>query len=158
VSEAGVTLQPLGHARTASSGVAVGEIALDHARAASRNDAGVPVILVRRDAETSDIAALDLATGLLTQRGARTSHAAVVARQMGKVCLVGCGELAIDEAARTISVGGRLLHEGELLTLDGNDGVFYAGAAQVQLDAPEDLLAQLDALRANAPAAAAARL
>jgi pyruvate, orthophosphate dikinase len=157
VSDGGVPLEPMGHARSGSTGVAVGEIALDHARAASRNGAGVPVILVRRDAETGDIAALDLAAGLLTQRGARTSHAAVVARQMGKVCLVGCGELAIDEAARTVTVGERTLHEGELLTLDGNEGVFYAGAAQVQLEAPEELLAGLDALRAM-PAAAAARV
>jgi pyruvate, orthophosphate dikinase len=155
VSEGGAPLEPLAHARTASSGVAIGEIALDHARAASRNGAGVPVILVRRDAETSDILALDLAAGLLTQRGARTSHAAVVARQMGKVCLVGCDELAIDEAARTVTLGARTLHEGELLTLDGNEGVCYAGAARVELDVPHELLARLDALRAVADSATA---
>jgi pyruvate, orthophosphate dikinase len=154
VTDTGTPLAPLGHAASASSGVAIGEIALDHARAASRNGAGVPVVLVRRDAETSDIAALDLAAGLLTQRGARTSHAAVVARQMGKVCLVGCGELAIDEAARTVTIGERTLHEGDVLTLDGNEGVFYAGAAQVQLEVPAELLARLDALRAVAAAPA----
>jgi pyruvate, orthophosphate dikinase len=158
VTTAGAPLHPLGRARSASSGVAVGEIALDHARAAARNGAGVPVILVRRDAETSDIAALDLAAGLLTQRGARTSHAAVVARQMGKVCLVGCDELAIDEGARTVTLGERTLHEGDLLTLDGNEGVFYAGAAQVQLEYPQELIARLDALRAGDLEAAAARL
>ena len=138
---------PLGRAATASSGVAVGEIALDAARAAARHAAGVPVVLVRRDAETSDIAALEAATGLLTQRGARTSHAAVVARQLGKVCLVGCAELLIDESARAIRVGDVSLQEGEMLTLDGNEGVFYAGAAEVGIEYPEELLARLASLR-----------
>ncbi|MBT9502593.1 MAG: pyruvate, phosphate dikinase [Burkholderiaceae bacterium] len=140
-------LTPLGRAATASHGIAVGEIALDEARAALRHGAGVPVVLVRRDAETGDLAALELAVGLLTQRGARTSHAAVVARQLGKVCLVGCSALEIDEGARTITAGGRSLHEGELLTLDGNDGAFYAGAGQVAIDYPEGLLARMMALR-----------
>lgn len=147
VAQGGTALTPLGRAATAGNGVAVGEVALDEARAAARHQAGVPVVLVRRDAETSDIAALESATGLLTQRGARTSHAAVVARQLGKVCLVGCAELHIDEAARTIRVGAITLHEGELITLDGNDGVFYAGAARVEINYPEELLARLDALR-----------
>jgi pyruvate, orthophosphate dikinase len=147
VAPSGAALVPLGRAAAASSGVAVGEIALDEAQAVARRGAGVPVVLVRRDADTGDIAALESATGLLTQRGARTSHAAVVARQLGKVCLVGCAELLIDESARTIKVGDAILHEGELLTLDGNDGAFYAGAAQVEVDYPEDLLARLDSLR-----------
>ncbi len=147
VAQSGSALVPLGRAATASNGVAVGEIALDEARAAARHGAGVPVVLVRRDAETSDIAALESATGLLTQRGARTSHAAVVARQLGKVCLVGCTELQIDETARSIQVGDTLLHEGELLTLDGNEGIVYAGTAQVEIEYPEELLARLDALR-----------
>jgi pyruvate,orthophosphate dikinase len=149
VARSGAAMLPLGRAATASSGVAVGEIALDEARAVARHSAGVPVVLVRRDAETSDIAALESATGLLTQHGARTSHAAVVARQLGKVCLVGCSELLIDETARTIRVGDATLHEGEMLTLDGNEGVFYAGAAQVEIEYPEELLVRLDSLRAE---------
>ena len=104
--------------------MAVGEVALDEARAVARHEVGVPVVLVRRDAETNDLAALESATGLLTQRVARTSHAAVVARQLGKVCLVGCTQLQIDEAARTIQVADTQLSEGDLLTLDGNEGVF----------------------------------
>ncbi len=144
---------PLGRAASASSGVAVGEIALDEARAAARHAAGAAVVLVRRDAETSDIGALESAVGLLTQRGARTSHAAVVARQLGKVCLVGCTELAINDAARTIAVAGQSLREGELLTLDGNEGVFYAGAAEVRIEYPEELLARLEVLRQQRPRA-----
>jgi pyruvate,orthophosphate dikinase len=150
VAEGGAVLIPLGRAASASSGVAVGEVALDEARALARHEAGVPVVLVRRDAETSDIAALDSATGLLTQRGARTSHAAVVARQLGKVCLVGCTELQIDETARTVQVGATTLHEGDVISLDGNEGVFYAGAALVEIKYPEELLARLDVLRQRA--------
>jgi pyruvate,orthophosphate dikinase len=147
VAPSGATLVPLARAATASSGVAIGEIALDEARAIARHSAGAPVVLVRRDAETSDIAALESATGLLTQRGARTSHAAVVARQLGKVCLVGCAELQIDEAARTIKIGDTLLREGDLLTLDGNEGALYAGAAQTETEYPVELLARLESLR-----------
>ena len=147
VAPDGAVPTPLGRAATASNGVAAGEIALDEARARSRHAGGVAVILVRRDAETSDIAALDSALGLLTQRGARTSHAAVVARQLGKTCLVGCADLSIDEAARTVKVGDTTLNEGDMITLDGNEGVFYAGAVQVGVDYPEELLVRLEALR-----------
>ncbi len=146
VAEGGTPLAPLAHAPAASSGVAIGEIALDEARAIARHDAGVPVVLVRHTAETSDIAAMELAEGLLTRLGARTSHAAVVARQLGKVCLVGCQALQIDEAARTIRLGHTTLHEGDLLTLDGNEGVIYAGAARTEIEYPEALLARLAAL------------
>lgn len=147
VATGGAVPTPLGRAATASSGVAVGEIALDERCAVARREAGVAVVVVRRDADTGDITALESATGLLTQRGARTSHAAVVARQLGKVCLVGCSELRIDEPSHTIQVGDTTLHEGELITLDGNEGVVYAGAARVEIDYPEELLARLDLLR-----------
>ena len=139
----------LGMAATASTGIAIGEIALDEARAVARSAAGVAVLLVRRDAETRDIAALESAIGLLTQRGARTSHAAVVARQLGKVCLVGCATLGIDEATRTIRIGATTLHEGDLLTLDGNEGAIYAGAVQTGIEYPQALLARLESLRAS---------
>jgi pyruvate,orthophosphate dikinase len=147
VAASGATLLPLARAATASTGVAIGEIALDEARAVSRRAAGVSVVLVRRDAQTSDIAALESATGLLTQRGARTSHAAVVARQLGKVCLVGCSELQIDESMHTLTIGNTTLREGDVLTLDGNEGAVYAGAARTRIDYPEELLTRLSALR-----------
>ncbi len=105
VAQGGTALTALGRAATASSGVAVGEVALDEARAVARHEAGAPVVLVRRDAETGDIAAIESAARLLTQRGARTSHAAVLARQLGKVCLVGCTALQIDATARSLQVG-----------------------------------------------------
>lgn len=144
LADNGVPLVPLARAATASSGVAIGEIALDAARAASRHGAGVAIVLVRRNAETSDIAALEQSAGLLTQRGARTSHAAVVARQLGKVCLVGCADLHIDEAARSIKIGETTLREGDLLTLDGNEGSVYAGAVRTEIEYPAELLARLE--------------
>jgi len=146
VASDGQPLVPLGRAATACNGVATGEIALDETRAQARHAAGVSVILVRRDAETSDIAALEAAQGLLTQRGARTSHAAVVARQLGKVCLVGCEAMQLDEAARTLQFGERVLHEGDVLTLDGNEGCVYAGAVRTVTEEPVALLARLATL------------
>jgi len=153
VAGEGQRLVRLGRAPSVSPGVAVGEIALDEARVAARRAAGVPIVLVRRDADTGDVAVLDSAVGLLTQRGARTSHAAVVARQMGKVCLVGAG-IEIDEAARTVRAGEQVLHEGDTISLDGNDGTFYAGAAEVEVEYPEALIDRLDAMRRRAAARA----
>jgi pyruvate,orthophosphate dikinase len=141
-------LTPLAHAASASSGVASGEIAFDEARARTRHAAGASVILVRRDAETDDIAALEVAAGLLTQRGARTSHAAVVARQLGRVCLVGCAALHLDESTRTLQIGDTVMHEGDEVTLDGNDGAIYAGTVRTVVEPLAELQARLERLRA----------
>jgi pyruvate,orthophosphate dikinase len=149
-SDSSETLIPLGHAASANGGVAYGEIALDETRARARSDDGHAVILVRRDAETADIAAFEAAAGLLTARGARTSHAAVVARQLGKVCLVSCGELQIDEASRRVRFGTLELKEGEVITLDGNEGLVYRGTVKVGVEKPVALLEQLARLRATA--------
>ncbi|MBC7164435.1 MAG: pyruvate, phosphate dikinase [Roseovarius sp.] len=149
-AEDGATLTPVARAATAASGVVSGEIAFDEARVRARKAAGTSVILVRRDAETRDISALDLADGLLTRHGARTSHAAVVARQLGKVCLVGCEEMRIDEARRRLELAGHVFEEGALITLDGNSGLIYAGAARIVKRVPEALLARLKALHQTA--------
>ena len=137
----------LGRAIPACPGVASGEIALDGQRAAARAGDGAAIILVRQDAQTSDIAALESALGLLTQRGARTSHAAVVARQLGKVCLVGCENLRIDLAARTLRLGDRVLNEGDVITLDGNEGSVYSGTVAAVMVPDEALLERLRSLR-----------
>lgn len=113
----------------------------------ARHAAGVPVLLLRAEAETGDIAALELAQGLLTTRGARTSHAAVVARQLGKVCLVDCEALQIDLAQRRVTIGGRAFCEGDLLTLDGNAGCVHAGLRRTVCEADPALLARLAGLR-----------
>ena len=149
-SNSGEALIPLGHAASANGGVACGEIALDETRARARSEDGHAVVLVRRDAETADIAAFEAAAGLLTARGARTSHAAVVARQLGKVCLVSCGELQIDEASRRVRFGTLELKEGEVITLDGNEGLVYRGTVKVGVEKPVALLEQLARLRATA--------
>ena len=143
--------QPLELARASSacSGIASGEIALDPERAIERARAGVPVLLVRPDAQTDDIEALQRVQGLLTQRGARTAHAAVVARQLGKVCLVGCADLRIDAQRQTVAFGAHEYAVGEFLTLDGNQGIVYAGALAV-VDVPDLLLQRrLQAMRDN---------
>ena len=138
----------IGRALSACSGVVSGEIVLDSARAAARAAEGASLVLVRQDAETSDIAALEFAAGVLTQRGARTSHAAVVARQLGKVCLVGCETLRIDLSARTVRLGDLLLKEGDVISLDGNEGNVYAGGVAAVLVPDGALIKRLRALRA----------
>jgi pyruvate,orthophosphate dikinase len=142
-----VPLVPLARAASATSGVAAGEIALDEPAARERHAAGRPVILVRRDADTHDLVALQAAVGLLTRRGARTSHAAVVARQLGKVCLTGCESLQIDDAARTVQIGGRTFREGDTLTLDGNEGAIYAGETRTVTEPLTELRTRLARLR-----------
>ncbi|MDP2800351.1 MAG: PEP/pyruvate-binding domain-containing protein [Phreatobacter sp.] len=138
---------PIATAASASAGAVSGRIALDEAASLRLAQGGEAVILVRRDAETSDIAALDHAAGLLTQNGSRTSHAAVVARQLGKVCLVGCGALSIDEPARSIAIAGWSFPEGAELTIDGNDGRIYRGRLAIERVPPAGLWERLQALR-----------
>ena len=144
---------PLAEAMSAAHGVAVGQVALDEAAARRLAAQGRPVLLVRQDAETSDIAALEQSVGLLTERGARTSHAAVVARQLGKVCLVGCTALRIDPARRQLHfhtpAGEVAVDEGAQLTLDGHRGWVLMGAARTEREAPAELLARLAVLRAR---------
>lgn len=147
-AEDGGALTPIARAATAASGVVSGVIAFDETQARRLKTAGHTVILVRRDAETRDIAALDQAVGLLTQHGARTSHAAVVARQLGKVCLVGCEEMQLDEAGGRMTLGGQVFETGAPLTLDGNEGLIYGTAARVVRQLPEALVDRLTALRA----------
>ncbi|MDO8248575.1 MAG: PEP/pyruvate-binding domain-containing protein [Rhodoferax sp.] len=149
LGDPGAQVSPLGQAVPASPGVVSGEIALDGQRAAARAADGASIILVRQDAQTSDIAALDTAVGLLTQRGARTSHAAVVARQLGRVCLVGCESLRIDLTARTVHLGDRVLNEGDVITLDGTEGLVYPGTVAAVMVPDEGLIERLQALRAS---------
>ena len=145
---------PLAHAEPASIGLAVGAIALD-AKACERLAArGEPAILVRTDTSTDDIAGIATAAGVLTARGGRTSHAAVVARQMGKVCLVGCAALRVDEKARVIMLGTRTLREGETICLDAERGRVLEGEPEVVVERPEGLLSEVARWRADAAPAA----
>jgi pyruvate,orthophosphate dikinase len=131
----------------ANAGVAVGKVALDPQRALEMAQEGEAPILVRDDIVTDDIAGLAAAEGLLTARGSRTSHAAVVAREMGKVCLVACPDLRIDLRRRSIRIGTRQLVEGDDLSLDGDTGRIYAGKAGVRRLVPTEALAEVAAWR-----------
>ena len=144
----GAQMARLATAEPASGGMVWGEIALDAERVATRVQAGVPVILVRTDALTDDVAALQQASGLLTRNGARTSHAAVVARQLGKVCLVGCEGLQVDLSQREIRFGDQVLAEGELITLDGTEGRVFVGRMEMVSEPDDGLWGQLESLRA----------
>lgn len=130
-----------GRGTPAGIGLAGGAIALDAATAQRFAHEGRPPILVREDTLTADIAGLAVSEGLLTQRGSRTAHAAVVARQLGKPCLVGCSALAIDLAARVITLGEHTLHEGDILWIDAETGLVFASEPTVAVEKPEAELA-----------------
>ena len=135
----------------ASPGAASGKVVLDADSAEERGKAGEDVILVRWETTPDDIHGLIQARGILTAHGGMTSHAAVVARGMGKPCVAGCEGLTIDLDARTISLGGQRLAEGDVLTIDGGTGRVIAGAVdlvppQINEDF-ETILAWADDLR-----------
>lgn len=125
----------------ASGGVVSGVIAFSGERAEKEAADGRPVILVREMASPDDLAGIAAARGLLTMRGARTSHAAVVARQMGKVCVVSCDALSIDMVRKRCTLSGHDLREGATISIDGNSGNVYIGAVGWTEERPEDLIA-----------------
>ncbi|HUB46462.1 MAG TPA: PEP/pyruvate-binding domain-containing protein [Acetobacteraceae bacterium] len=147
---------PLTQAVVAGAGVASGPVALDTTAAERFAAHGTPAILVRPVTITADAAGLAGAAGLLTAAGSRTAHAAVVARQLGKVCLVGCTGLDIDADHRMCMIGGTSFVEGDAISLDGNTGAIYAGAMPVLTERPERELATVAAWRDAAAQPAAA--
>ena len=142
----------IGEAVPASTGVASGRIALDVETALHYGHQGDPVTLVREEASTEDIAALALCCGLLTARGARTSHAAVVARQLAIVCLVNCLDLVIDLRTRSLRIGGSQLREGDTITIDGANGRIYVGALELVKERPAELINRVGAWQRGLPA------
>lgn len=134
---------PVARATPASLGVATGAIALDSEAAKRMTAAGTPCLLVRNDTSTDDIAGLAVCAGVLTAAGGRTAHAAVVARQLDKVCLVDCRTLTIDLEHRRIRLGENNFDEGDVLTLDGEAGDVYAGQVPTRCDRPDDVLATI---------------
>ena len=139
-------------AEVAGMGVASGAVALDSEAVKRLTAAGTPLILVRRETVTTDIEGMALAAGILTGSGGRTSHAAVVARQLGKVCLVACPGLGIDLSRRRCQIGGTVLAEGDFLSLDGNTGAVYPGQLTPLTERPERALAAIAAWRRAGPA------
>lgn len=120
--------QPLTIGLNASPGAAVGGIVFDADVAAERGRAGDKVVLVRFETTPDDIAGVVVAQGVLTAHGGMTSHAAVVARGMGKPCVAGASEIAIDMESKTVTIGGQVFAEGDVITLDGATGEVFAGA------------------------------
>jgi pyruvate,orthophosphate dikinase len=135
----------------ASPGAAVGRIVLSADEAEAHAKAGEKVVLVRVETSPDDIHGMHAAEGILTARGGMTSHAAVVARGMGKCCVAGCGALRVDAAAREVRVGGHVLRAGDWITLDGATGEVFRG--QVPTVTPElggsfaDLMRWADEIR-----------
>ncbi|MBN1170645.1 MAG: pyruvate, phosphate dikinase [Micromonosporaceae bacterium] len=116
----------------ASPGAAVGKIVFDSATAVTQSDTGERVILVRRETNPDDLPGMIVAQGILTSRGGKTSHAAVIARGMGKTCVCGAESLNLDVAKKTITVDGVTLGEGDLVSIDGTSGKVYLGEVPVQ--------------------------
>jgi len=119
----------------ASPGAAVGRVVFTAADAEAWKERGEDVILVRLETSPEDIGGMDAAKGILTARGGKTSHAAVVARGMGKPCVTGAGEIKIDEENRQFTVGQQTVKEGDWITLDGSTGEVFLG--QLALEQPE---------------------
>ncbi len=112
----------------ASPGAASGEVVFNSDEAERLAQEGKSVILVRVETSPEDIHGMHAAKGIVTARGGMTSHAAVVARGMGRACVCGAGELKIDKSETFFTVGGRKVQKGELITIDGGEGRVYAGA------------------------------
>ena len=119
---------PVGKALPASPGAACGKIVYTAEDAKEWAARGEKVVLVRLETSPEDIEGLKAAQGILTVRGGMTSHAAVVARGMGKCCVSGCGAIVMDEENKQFTLSGKTYHEGDWLSLDGSTGSIYDGA------------------------------
>jgi pyruvate, orthophosphate dikinase len=131
-------------ALSASPGVATGRTAFDSIRAKALAVAKQPVILVRHDTSTDDVAGFAVSAGILTAVGGRTAHAAVVARQLGKVCLVGCRDLNIDEKGRFGTIAEEKIEEGDWISLDGETGEVMLGRLEIVAELPQAELSAID--------------
>lgn len=118
-------VNPLGKGLPAGPGAAAGRIALTPDRAVEMKAAGSRVVLVRQETSPDDIHGMNAAAGFLTARGGMTSHAAVVARQMGKVCVAGCEAVEVD--GQTVRIGAKTFREGDYISINGSTGNVYEG-------------------------------
>ena len=121
------TSKPLGKGLGASPGAACGKIVFTAEDAEAWNAKGEKVVLVRLETSPEDITGMKAAQGILTVRGGMTSHAAVVARGMGKCCVSGCGDIAMDEANKKFTLAGKEFKEGDYISIDGTTGNIYDG-------------------------------
>ncbi len=111
----------------ASPGAATGIVMFDVKKAVTMGESGVKVILVREETKPEDVPAFFASVGILTSRGGKTSHAAVVARGMGKPCIVGCSDMKIDYSSKKFQVENKTVLEGDVITIDGSDGRVFMG-------------------------------
>ena len=123
---------PIGKALAASPGAAAGQIVFTAEDAKEWANNGKKVVLVRLETSPEDIEGMKAAQGILTVRGGMTSHAAVVARGMGKCCVSGCSDIVMNEAKKEFTLGGKTFHEGDLLSIDGSNGCIYDGKLPTQ--------------------------
>jgi pyruvate,orthophosphate dikinase len=137
--------EPLAVGIAASPGAAVGEVCFSADDAVAMAEQGLQVILVREETRPDDIHGMFAARGILTSRGGKTSHAAVVARGMGKPCISGAENIHIDYGKKKVSMGGRQFGEGEVITIDGGTGCVYAGQiATIEPKMTEDMISILE--------------
>jgi pyruvate,orthophosphate dikinase len=144
------TRDPVALGIGASSGVACGRAAFDSDAAKQLTGGGDPVILVRPDTNTADVAGFAVSAGIVTAVGGRTAHAALVARQMGKPCVVGCDRTAVDIARRRAQFATSAVAEGEWISIDGDSGEVYLGRREVVTERPKDELAEVERWRQSA--------
>lgn len=123
--------QRLGRGIAASPGAAVGKAVFDSYTAIKWSRSGEKVILIRRETNPDDLDGMIAAEGILTSRGGKTSHAAVVARGMGKTCVCGAEEIEVDTKRRRLTAGGTVVEEGDLVSVDGSTGKVYLGEVPV---------------------------
>ena len=119
--------KPMGRGLGASPGAACGQIVFSAEDAEAWKNAGKKVVLVRLETSPEDITGMKAAQGILTVRGGMTSHAAVVARGMGKCCVSGCGDIAMDEENKQFTLAGKTYREGDYISIDGSTGNIYDG-------------------------------
>ncbi|MDE1763661.1 MAG: pyruvate, phosphate dikinase [Thaumarchaeota archaeon] len=126
-AEATKRFDPITKGIPASPGAASGVVMFDVKRASSAGEGGTRVILVREETKPEDVPAFFSSAGILTSRGGKTSHAAVVARGMGKPCIVGCADIRIDYNTKQFLADGKTVSEGDVITIDGSTGNVYTG-------------------------------
>ncbi len=141
---------PIARGTGASAGIAVGRAAFDPESAVRLAANGDPIILVRPDTTTADVAGFAISAGIVTAIGGRTAHAALVARQMGKPCIVGCAALAVDAVHHSAQLAGTTINEGDWLSIDGEAGTIHLGQGHVVVERPEAELAEIKRWRAEA--------
>lgn len=133
----------------AAGGVVAGRAAFDSESAQRLAASGDPAILMRPDTSTADVAGFAAAAGIVTAVGARTAHAALVARQLGKPCIVGCSSMTVDADTNRASLAGTTVAEGDWISIDGDSGHIYQGRREIIVTRPESELAEVGAWRSS---------